>query len=250
MQDRPLRAPVDLPSRILEIGCGTGTMTYHLADTYPSAAEVIGVDLSPVPHRATSEGPTFIKGDFKKLARDPKHAELRSNSFDYAFSRMLTFGMTDWGAYILQVKDLLKPGGWIELQDLDLCYWDEDENVISGSWNWLQRQSEACLRIGVDVRVGGKLERYLEEAGFVDIQASRFRWMHGAYWKGHPETDTIAEYAQKHLFSTNATAYRKLLASMDSKAEIDNAIVEMGRTLDWSEDGKHAGYFVVYGRRP
>lgn len=250
MQDRPLRAPVKDPSRILEVGCGTGTMTYRLAETFPSAKTVVGIDLSPVPHRGAEAGPIFVEGDFKKLADDPKHPHLGLASFDYVFSRMLTFGMTDWPAYISQVKGLLKPRGWIELQDLDLCFWDKNEDRISDPWKWLQRQSAVCSEKGVDVRVAGKLERYLVEAGFVDIHAQKFRWMFGSYWEEHPETDMMAEYAHRYLIPTNDTAYRKLLAPKDSEAEINEAIQEMRQTLSWSDNGKHAGYWVVYGRKP
>lgn len=70
-------------------------MTSYLATTFPSADDVIGVDLSAVPPQATITNATFIQGDFNRLADDVARRALSPDAFDYIFSRMLVYGITD-----------------------------------------------------------------------------------------------------------------------------------------------------------
>lgn len=249
MHGRPIRAPLASPARILEVGCGTGAMTSYFAETYPSAKDVIGIDLSPVPPRQAPTRATFIQGDFRQMVPGGEYPELLPNSFYYAFSRMLACGMNNWPAYIAQVKELLKPGGWIELQDLDLYYWDQDERPICESWRWLRDQTAAWAARGLDVRIGWKLERYLREAGFVDVRVEKFRWIFGR-WKGHAETDMIGEYSPKYLIPANLGAYKKVLGLLKSIEGLSRDEAEMEETLAFTEDGKHQGFYVVCGRKP
>lgn len=48
MHGKIIHAPVRNPRQVLDIGCGTGIVTSSLGVLFPSA-EVIGIDLSPVP---------------------------------------------------------------------------------------------------------------------------------------------------------------------------------------------------------
>lgn len=55
-------APVNAPETILDIGCGTGAVTYNLTTSYPSA-QVYGLEISPVPDlRPEQPNITFVQG--------------------------------------------------------------------------------------------------------------------------------------------------------------------------------------------
>ena len=71
-------APVDRPIRVLDLGCGTGSLVVRLADTLP-AATVIGLDVSPAnitaAERSQARGPAsnvqFVTGDYLSYRTDP-----------------------------------------------------------------------------------------------------------------------------------------------------------------------------------
>jgi trans-aconitate methyltransferase len=84
-------APVERPSRVLEVGAGTGYVTRQLASTFPDA-EVIGLDLSAIP-KGEKTTAVFVQGD---IMDDGAVA----GPFDFIYSRMLVYGIRDWPAYI------------------------------------------------------------------------------------------------------------------------------------------------------
>lgn len=86
MHGQTIHAPLDRPSRICDVGCGTGSFSVTLGHNNPTA-DVLGIDLSKVPTlHAPLPNVSYIQGDIRKLAgKDPK---LQSNSMDLAFSRV------------------------------------------------------------------------------------------------------------------------------------------------------------------
>jgi SAM-dependent methyltransferase len=245
LHDKPFQAPLASPGSMLDVGCGTGEMTLGFAKSFPLAAEIIGVDLSPVPQRNTPDQVTFIQGEFRSLVSSG-HPKLLPKSFDYIFSRMLVFGMTDWPGYIKQAFELLAPGGWLELQEIHTVYHDEKKQLLSGSWTWLQEQSDAWAQRGLDIHCGPKLEGYMRSAGLQDVHVKRFRWMFGP---GHPQTDLIPSYTTRHLFDANFGAYKKIVGPRKSAQELAEVETRMREDMSYSEDGKHCEFFVVYGRK-
>lgn len=243
MHGQVYQAPLQEPRRIVDVGCGTGIATRHFADRFPTA-EVIGVDLSAVPEQKTRA--RFMQGNIRTLAADPTQMK---PEFDYVFSRMLVYGMTDWPGYIAQAKNLLNQGGWIELQDLDTTTWyDEQDRVVSASWRFPKEMGAAMSKVGLDTSVPPKLEGYLREAGFVDVHAKVFRWMFGPR-QGHPETDFIAAYSQKYLVEANFMAYQKIFAASHSAEQLAAAKEEMLNSYGRGQ-ALHLRYYVVYGRKP
>lgn len=133
---RALHAPLDLTQRAVDIGCGTGIITVEIARHAQPGVRVYGVDLEPVPPiRPRPENVEYVRGDFLKLAG--KDARFQHGTFDYAFSRMLHFGIADWPGMIGTCHDLLKPGGWLEMQELDWRYFESAGVDVSQGWHWL-----------------------------------------------------------------------------------------------------------------
>lgn len=247
MHDRPFHSPLQDPKRLLDVGCGTGTMTRLLGRTWPSAQTIVGIDLSPVHsgnEDATPHNVSFLQGDFHTLARE--HPTLTQGNFDYIFSRMLVAGMTDWPGYIAQAKALLAPGGYLELQDLDLTMFDGDGQKIT---NPVREEQELILdrERGLDCRVGRKLEGYVRDAGFEDVQTTKYRWMYGG-WEGHPETAALARYATTYIGDVMAESWIKTVGPRKTQAEIESAVPQLRDAFAW-QDGKHHDFYVVRGRK-
>ncbi len=247
MHDDPIRADLNSPLRILEVGCGTGFMTNYLAEKYPEA-EVIGIDLSPVPCTGVREGVKFIQGDFLELLHGPAKHGLQKGSFDYVFSRMLVFGITDWSGYVARVKEVLAPGGHIELQEIDFNYFDGDEKLLSSSWTWLEDQHTAFLERGLNIYAGSNLATYLKEAEFLDVQMRQFRWIFGK-WIGHPETDMIGEYSARYLPPANFGAYSKVMGHKRTQQQLDEVKKQMFEAYAWTDKGGHMRFYVVCAQR-
>lgn len=189
MNDHVLHALVEDGSekRMLDIGCGTGIVTDLIAEKYPEA-QVFGLDLSKVPNlRCHEKNVRFLQGNVttqkpsdwgvydggKKLAQE-------AGCFDYIFSRLLIAGMHDWPDFIKTEYNLLAPGGWVEVHDLDWDWFDRNDNVISEDWSWLQTMIETLEKEKrLNMHCGSGAQKWLKEAGFVDVQVFEYRWPFG-----------------------------------------------------------------------
>jgi SAM-dependent methyltransferase len=91
MHGKAFHAPVDWPSRVLEVGVGTGHVAQQTASAFPHA-EVIGLDLSAIPAGEKTDA-VFVQGGVTDDG-------VVTGRFDFINSRMLVYGgIRDWPAY-------------------------------------------------------------------------------------------------------------------------------------------------------
>ena len=156
MDGHPFHAPLCEPRKILDIGCGTGSMTNKLAAEFPGA-QVIGLDIAPIPtgRHKRAGNVTYIQGDIRGLVgHEPMFA---TGSFDYVFQRLLVFGLSDWQEYIELITSLLRPCGWLEMQEASMqLYSGLDEPISSTWWHYPQILADASA-LGLDIEIGRKL---------------------------------------------------------------------------------------------
>ncbi|KAF6813195.1 methyltransferase domain-containing protein [Colletotrichum sojae] len=166
------------PKRILDIGCGTGIFTAQLARLFPSA-DVVGVDLSPVPTGRHGDVPNarFLLGSVGELL---SRGELQPGSFDYVFERLTILGIVDWEAHLRDVVvPLLAPGGVVEIQEYDSmpraglrgCAGEVHGTELGDRWEWFRLFVEDTTKIGLDLRVGSHMEELMAGAGLGVIGA-------------------------------------------------------------------------------
>ena len=251
MFNKIVHAPLVNPQRLLDIGCGTGIVTRYLSTTFPSAPEIYGIDISPVPtaRANTPSNITYIQGDIKKLAK--KDGRLSAGGVDLAFSRLLLWGMTEWPYYIRNtIMPMLKPGGWVEMQELDyVCY--KHGETYGEDWKWLQVMREGARQKGLDLAIGRKLETYMRDAGLVDVSVKRYGIPTGTWdVKERPETRRIGAFSGREL----ATPYKQLIPKAVeglglAEQEVRELVEEAVECLK-AEDGKEWGIYVTIGRRP
>ncbi|KAK5657918.1 hypothetical protein OQA88_2467 [Cercophora sp. LCS_1] len=104
-------APLERPKKILDIGTGTGIWAIDVADEYPEA-DVLGIDLSPIQ-------PNKIPHNLRFMVNDAESKWFhRPNTFNYIHIRHMTSSIKDWPRLLSQAYKALKPGGWVEIQDL------------------------------------------------------------------------------------------------------------------------------------
>ena len=65
----------------------------------------------------------------------------------------------------------MKPGGWVEFQDFDMQFYSTDGTFVKGSSPdvWTNEIVEALKVFGMEPEPGPKLEAWVREAGFVDV---------------------------------------------------------------------------------
>jgi malonyl-CoA O-methyltransferase len=104
----------DEPSRILDLGCGTGWFTRKLRHLYPDS-EISGVDLSPemVRHARTLSDP-----DINWLIADAASLPLAGAGFDLIFSNLMIQWCDNPADVLRECCRLLKPGGRLAVSTL------------------------------------------------------------------------------------------------------------------------------------
>lgn len=102
---------------VLELGCGTGLLTLHLAPLVKSVVAVDGSSgmLERLDLKIAEAGHQAIRTVQVDLERD----ELPPGPFHLITSAMLLHHIPDLPLLLKRLRGLLHPGGWIALADLD-----------------------------------------------------------------------------------------------------------------------------------
>lgn len=181
------------PHHVLDIGTGTGIWAIDFADNYPSA-QVIGTDLSPVQ-------PAYVPPNCRFYVEDAeKDWEFDNTPFDYIHSRMLVVAIRNWSRFFEQAFRALKPGGWIECQDLNFPGRCDDDTAPPDSpiMKWSSLMMEGASRFGIDLAVSFRFPELLAAAGFRDISVETHAWPVNR-WPKEREMKTLGMWAQQNF---------------------------------------------------
>lgn len=108
-----------------------------------------------------------------------------SKPFDYIHMRMLNSGIADWKEFVKKSYDNLTPGGYLELNDMDLVPMSDDGTLKPDSKmiNAVTLLQEAFGKIGRQFQTASYLKTVLIEAGFTDVTYQKFKWPLNAWPK-------------------------------------------------------------------
>jgi SAM-dependent methyltransferase len=116
-------AAVQSGERILDVGCGSGTSTFMLAEQVGAAGYVLGVDISEqLVKLASAATPNSAPVEF--LLADAATASLPAESFDLLFSRFGVMFFDEPAAAFAHMRGALKPDGRIAF----VCWRSAAEN--------------------------------------------------------------------------------------------------------------------------
>lgn len=151
------RLPIAESSRAVDFGCGTGNVSLLIAKAVGSNGHVTGVDASQpqvelAAHNARESGlanTSFVVGSVYETG-------LPAHSFDLAYGRLILCHLQRPEDMIREMKRLLKPGGILACEELDIATMSSDPPTSA----YLQIK-DLSLRLGqvrgVDYGMGAKL---------------------------------------------------------------------------------------------
>ncbi|MYA78937.1 MAG: methyltransferase domain-containing protein [Acidobacteriia bacterium] len=157
--------------RVLDLGCGPGTISVGLAEAV-KPAELHGIDMEEsqveMARAAAAAGghsnAFFQTGEVTDLP-------FEDETFDVVHSHALLMHVPDIGTVLNEAKRVLKPGGLLSGRDLigSSCFAEPELGGLGDVWTTFLNLLEAN---GAHPQMGKELKRRFLEAGFSDIQAS------------------------------------------------------------------------------
>lgn len=175
------------PTKILDLGTGTGIWAIDMGEQYPSA-EVIGTDLSPIQ-------PSWVPPNVSFLIDDAESEwEWPEGTFDMVHIRYLNGGISDWGALFAEAYRTLKPGGWIEVCEFEMDVASDDGTYVANSnlGKYYELTNEAARRAGRGFISTDTLTNGIEKAGFRNSTLRRIKIPLGS-WPADPLQREIGE---------------------------------------------------------
>lgn len=150
------------PSTVLEIGCGTGSLTLRLADALP-AASIVGLDPDPdVLARARAKDATD-RIDW----RDGNATQLPTpdGSFDRVVASLILHHLTtaEKTAALAEARRVLRPGGRLHIAD-----WGTPQDALMKTAFLALRTLDGFERTRAHAR--GELPALIATAGFEDVR--------------------------------------------------------------------------------
>ncbi|TIC94136.1 Secondary metabolism regulator LAE1 [Colletotrichum higginsianum] len=247
--DRLGTAPPNDPGanvgRVLDVGTGSGSWAIDFGDEHPEA-EVIGVDLSAVQI-------TMVPPNVRFEIDDIEEPWTFSRPFDYIHSRAMTGSIANWRKYIQSCYDNLKPGGYLELNDVDACPVSDDGTLAENST--LMRAARLCLEamaaLGAPYEEFGRLGAVMREVGFEDVRLQRFRWPTNG-WPRDPKYKELGYWNYENL-APNFEAFLMVpLTRALGWTREEVLILAMEVRKDLGNRNIHAYYNIwsIYGRKP
>ena len=156
--------------RVLDVGCGPGSITLGLAERV-APGPVVGVDIQPAQVQraralAVAHGAATLRFEVADLYALP----FADGSFDAAFAHGVLMHLREPARALAEVRRVLRPGGIVGIRDPDF-----GANLFAPTTALLQRWFALRVQIrqhnGGDPYLGRHHRRLLLEAGFEQADA-------------------------------------------------------------------------------
>ncbi|KAF7378397.1 S-adenosyl-L-methionine-dependent methyltransferase [Mycena sanguinolenta] len=145
------------PRKILDLGCGTGAWAIQAAMQFPDA-EVLAVDVVPLPDRALPPNVRFERVDLEKELMN-----LEPEAFDIVYSRQVLVHLSNADAVVKRFAQLVKPTGILILADVD--FGSMFETGGEATRRFLSHFMTVWNARGADVEFGRKIAESMSSSG-------------------------------------------------------------------------------------
>ncbi|MFJ3492714.1 methyltransferase domain-containing protein [Streptomyces sp. NPDC086091] len=196
--------------RVLDVGCGPGTITADLAALVPEG-RVTGVDHAPDildQARATAAGRGLDNVDFG--VADVHALDFPDGTFDVVHAHQVLQHVGDPVQALREMRRVTRPGGIVAVRDSDYAAmtWFPASAGLDG---WLELYRRVARANGGEPDAGRRLKSWALEAGFTDVRATSSTWTFStaeerAWWSGLWADRTVASaYAARATEGGHAT---------------------------------------------
>ena len=223
--------------RVLDFGCGPGTISMGLAKAV-APGELHGIDMEESQiEMARAAAASGGHGNAFFRTGDVTDLPFEDDSFDVAHCHAVLMHVPDTQAVLAEVKRVLKPGGIVSGREMigDSTFFEWETGDLSGAMATFLKLLQAN---GGHPQMGKELSRVLLEAGFSDVRA-------GASFEPYTTTEDV------HFFHGFASGWFFSPATVDvvvkhglaSREQID----DWRRMLDEWRDSPGAMAAIAWG---
>ena len=192
--------------RLLDVGCGPGSITAGLAKY---VGEVVGIDVEATVLETARE----LTGDTPNLSFEEASVyalPYEDDTFDVAYAHQLMQHLADPAAALREMGRVVRPGGFVAARDSDY------QTMIShprteGIEEWRALYTEVVRRNGADANAGRRIPAWMAAAGLHEVDISTtvammrdpaevLNW--GDSWAERVTTSALAEQALAYGLAT------------------------------------------------
>ena len=244
----PWRPRVYEPTKVLDIGTGTGQWCLELGDEFPSA-QIAGTDLSPIQ-------PAYVPPNVRFWIEDSSEdwAQWHTPDYDYVHTRMSVGCFGDYKSEIVdKAFAYLRPGGWFEAQELFPRMHCDDGTLTDDSplKVWSETLMGASSKASRPVDIAPKLKEWMQQAGFVDVRERVFKlpvnnWPLQRFYKD------VGRLWQQNLLMGLSGLSLALLSRVEgwSVERIELFLIDVRKALSDPSIHAYNRVHVVVGRKP
>lgn len=214
--------------RLLDVGCGPGTITIDLAARVaPGTTVGVDRDAGVVAEAQSLLDSSPISGVEFKTA--DTYALEFDEAFDVVHAHQLLQHLSHPVAALVEMRRVLRPGGVLAVRDGDYggFVWAPSDPLLD---RWMELYHDVCRHNGADADAGRRLLGWAQNAGFTEIHPSSSTWTFaepesrrwwGELWAERVLSSSLAEQAVNYGLSSRdelqaiAAAWRRWLRQDD-----------------------------------
>ncbi|KAF8859591.1 putative Demethylmenaquinone methyltransferase [Acephala macrosclerotiorum] len=253
LSNRLTTVPLSSPSKILDIGTGTGDWAMAMGEEWPEC-EVIGTDIAKIQPSAAPLNVYFEIDD----AEEEYGWTWPDDEFDMVHFRHMAGAFSSWSDIYKEACRSLKPGGWIEVLDFDdhdrtfLSFFAEHSDVAT----WLRTINECSQRAGRPRGAAHLQPEVLAGAGFVDVNVTE-KVIPMGVWPDNKEDKLLGRhFLVAQLCGIESLCLRPFTEQMGWDVErirsLCGSVTNAVRTVSMDPNSRGLGFTVriLTGRKP
>lgn len=178
--------------RVLDVGCGPGTITRELGDAVGPTGEVLGVDSSADVVAEASRDSS--RPNVRYAVGDALALDLPDASVDVVHAHQVLQHLVDPVAALREWRRVTRPGGLVAVRDADYAAmtWHPASDGLD---RWLDVYRAAARAHGAEPDAGRRLLGWARAAGFVEVVPTASAWCFATPedrdWWGGMQADRI-----------------------------------------------------------
>jgi SAM-dependent methyltransferase len=182
--------------RVLDVGCGPGTITVDLAARVPGG-EVVGIDAAgDVLELARQEADRQDRGNVRFQTGDVYHLAFDDGAFDVVHAHQVLQHLSDPVGALAEMHRVCRPGGLVAARDGDyggMLWFPEDPELTE----WRTLYQRVARALGGEPDAGRRMLSWARAAGFAAVEASASSWCYAMpddrVWWGQLWAERLAE---------------------------------------------------------